>query len=201
MDKVTEILITSCVAGLIAFIFNVMLRTHWENIYHKDIEKLKSDLSILKDKQSFKFNKLHEKRFLVYEKLFQLLNKYYYDLHLFAHPGMVSDSVNTYEKQRQYRFENCDKSKNDFILFFLNNKIYFDSPLLEKIDKFKNLTDEIFGQNFTYYFMEASMKEYNQTRKDISEYSMDSYKSFAVVQGEVKFLLDEIENALRIQLN
>src|SRR5690606_27165565 len=108
------------------------------------------ELAVIKENQSYRFNKLHDKRFSVYEELFKLLNQYYYDLHLFAHPAILSSDENPYMKQRKDRFDQCIKSKHSFIIFYSNNVIYFDEDLISKIENFKKLTDEIFGINHQY---------------------------------------------------
>lgn len=201
MENIYEFLKISGVAGVFAYIINIIFKNLVESKYSRDLEKVKTDLAIIKENQSYRFNKLHDKRFSIFEELFKLLNQYYYDLHLFAHPAILSSDENPYKKQRLERFEQCNKSKNNFILFYLNNTIYFDEMLINKINNFKRLTDEIFDVNYKYLFMEHNMEKFEQTRQDLQEYSAPAFKSFGRVESEVKNLLTEIETTLRSQLS
>lgn len=201
MENIYEFLKISGVAGVFAYIINIIFKNLVESKYSRDLEKVKTDLAIIKENQSYRFNKLHDKRFSIFEELFKLLNQYYYDLHLFAHPAILSSDENPYKKQRLERFEQCNKSKNNFILFYLNNTIYFDEMLINKINNFKRLTDEIFDVNYKYLFMEHNMEKFEQTRQDLKEYSAPAFKSFGRVESEVKNLLTEIETTLRSQLS
>lgn len=201
MEKMFEFLKISGVAGVFAYIINIIFKNLVESKYSRDLEKVKTDLAIIKENQSYRFNKLHDKRFSIFEELFKLLNQYYYDLHLFALPAILTTDENPYKKQRIERFEQCNKSKNNFILFYLNNTIYFDEILINKIDNFKQLTDEIFDVNYKYLFMEHNMEKFYQTKKDLLEYSTPAFKSFDRIETEVKKLLKDIETILRLQLS
>ena len=153
--------------------------------------KFQAEINSLKVKENYKFTKLHEKRFLVLETIYQLINKTLSNLSNYVEPGQIIENGLTYDQHLSNLHSEFLKAHNEFTTFFLNNKIYFDKELENLIEKYLIEIREIYSDFYTVHFYR--IVDDNPDR----ETRMKGYTAYKRIPEKLSPIKIEIENSFR----
>ena len=94
-------------------------------INSKEISQFQSELNHLKSKESFKFTKLHEKRFEVMAETYKYLTDALFKLRIYVAPLKGVPTDKTAEEINYTQFTDYSNAHNKFYEYYSFNKIYF----------------------------------------------------------------------------
>ncbi|MFW0737079.1 hypothetical protein [Flavobacterium sp. T12S277] len=156
MDVIT-VLVCGLVPTLITLWLNEKVKGSVQNSFSKKLEEVKkehskelsqfqSELNYLKSKESFKFTKLHEKRFEVMAKTYKYLNDALFKLRIYVSPlkGALNNETNVETNHKQFTdYTEADKKLYEYYSF---NKIYFNDEIEELLEKYFTSSLDILNQ-------------------------------------------------------
>ncbi len=137
-----------------------------------EVMKFQAEISALKSKENFKFTKLHEKRMLVLEESYKLLNRTIPKLNEYISPSKFIPDGATYidnedKLQREFLVEH-----NKFTQHFTDNKIYFDEDLEQSIENYIFQMRHIYNEYSENHFL----KKMGENDKEAGKLASHAYK-------------------------
>jgi len=141
------VFITGLVPTLIALWLNERVKASVQNSFNKRLEELKkehskelsqfqSELNYLKSKESFKFTKLHEKRFEVMAETYKYLTDALFKLRVYVSPVKGILSNKTPEEINHMQHMNYTQAHDKLYEYYSFNKIYFNDEIEELLNKY-----------------------------------------------------------------
>jgi hypothetical protein len=131
------------IGGIVKFWFDRKIEKVKKN-HSIDTYKFQNEINSLKEKENFKFNKLHEQRFEVLKKTYSYLNKSlttlkpYVNLQKIIPPGTTS---NEFEDKEEELFREAHLK---FVKYFTKNIIFFDEDLEQLIGSYLHAVGEVY---------------------------------------------------------
>lgn len=113
------------IAGLIIWIAKKIIN----HSFSIDLEKFKADLKIEAAKDRIRYEKMHNKRAEVIERLYKKIVRAYRALHSYMH--IFQRTGDSTEKEKG---EKAAKAANDFTDYFEENRIFIEESLAKRID-------------------------------------------------------------------
>ena len=108
--------------------------------------------------------------------------------------------INDAEKEKQERIERVNKALQDFVNYYMPNKIYFDKELAKKLD---DLSNEYRTKGWDFAQISKHLSDFNLTRESYDQYhkkldniSDDIIKVFPKVIEELE---DEFRTILGVK--
>lgn len=111
------------------------------HFYNKKIESFKNELDTKLYEHQILFSKLHEKRGVIVENLYNKLIDATGEVRNYFQPVRFAE-VNMEELQK-----NTEDKLNNYIDYFKHNDIYFDKEVCKHLEKTIELIYELFGHN------------------------------------------------------
>jgi hypothetical protein len=160
----------------------------------KNLESYKNRLEILKLEYQVQFSKLHEKRSVVIENLYQKLVRLNYAM-LRLTAGM-KPVIKDAEKEEEQRLIEANDLFFEFQNYYSENKIYFQPDTCEILEKLKT-----HYWNSAWDYMEISrMKSFGVDGIDLKESFKKAKEAGACVREEVPKVLFLLESEFRLML-
>jgi len=159
--------------------------------HSKDITQFQAEINALKTKENFKFTKLHEKRLIVLENIYKLLNKTLKELSVYVSPVKFTPQdikFEDYENNLQINYVNAH---NEFVSFFNDNKIYLNETVIGLIENYLNEVSEIYN-DYSANHMLKNMGD--NSNVEIRTKAFTAYKKMPEKVNPIK---KEIENKFR----
>lgn len=202
MEPILYSVISTLLATIITLIVTENIKGRIKNSFDEKIEKLKKEHSLeiskfqtevnaIKTKENFKFTKLHEKRFLVLEKIYKLINETIGRLNSYIEPAQIIDKGKTYDEHLDILHSEFITAHNEISLYFLNNKIYFDKELENLIDKYLIEMRSIYSDFYTVHFYRMVD---DQPDRETRMKGFTAYKRIPSILNPIK---EEIESSFR----
>ncbi|MFC6267114.1 hypothetical protein [Frigoriflavimonas asaccharolytica] len=154
-----------------------------------DITKLQADINALKTKENFKFTKLHEKRLIVLENIYKLLNNASKELSVYVSPVKFTPKDTKFEEYENNLQLNYINAHNEFVSFFNDNKIYL--TVIELIENYLNQVSEIYNDYSTNHMLK---KMGDNSNVEIRTKAFTAYKKMPEKVNPIK---KEIEKKFR----
>lgn len=153
------VFVSGLVPTLITLWLNERIKGSVQNTFNKQLEEIKKEhskelsqfqleLNYLKSKESFKFTKLHEKRFEVMAETYKYLTDVLIKLRLYVAP--LKSGLNDETAEEINHKQSCDyhDAHNKFHEYYSFNKIYFNDEIEELLEKYLASSLEISNQHF-----------------------------------------------------
>lgn len=194
--------VTTFVGSLITLYMTEKVKGKVKDAFDTKLEELKRDHSIeitrfqteinsLKTKENFKFTKLHEKRFLVLEESYKLLNKTVSKTNQYISPiKSIPENITTTQNEDNHQLEFLEAHKN-FTNHFVDNRIYFNQELEALVESYISEIREIYDDYFQNHFL-TKMK----TQPD-REIRMKAFSAYKKVSEKLLPIKKEIEKNVR----
>ncbi|WP_433766022.1 hypothetical protein [Flavobacterium ginsenosidimutans] len=153
------VFVSSLIPTLIALWLNERVKASVQNSFNKKLEELKkehskelsqfqTELNYLKSKESFKFTKLHEKRFEVMAETYKYLTDLLIKLRVYVAPLKGDPNDETAEEINHKQSIDYHDAHNKFYEYYSFNKIYFNDEIEELLEKYLASSLEISNQHF-----------------------------------------------------
>lgn len=199
---ILEALIYSIIPTLIGLYITEKVKGNVKNNFDKKLEQLKKDhnigitkfqaeISALKAKENFKFTKLHEKRLIVLENIYKLLNVTSKELSVYVSPIKFTPENIQYEDYENNQQMNYVNAHNNFVSFFNDNKIYLNENVIELIDNYLNAMSEIYNDYSTNHILK------NMGDNSNAEIRIKAITAYKKMPEKVNPIKKEIENKFR----
>lgn len=108
------------------------------------MSKFQAEINSLKARENFKFTKLHERRFEIFGLTYKLINEVLSELHRYINP------IKFFEKDKNFIDNDNSLQRNflskhsEFINYYNNNRLYFDSDTKRIIDNYLKDVNEAY---------------------------------------------------------
>ena len=182
--------LTEKVKGNIKVSFDKKLET-LKKEHTLEIAKFQAEINSIKTQENFKFTKLHEKRFLILEESYKLLNILLSKLNEYISPAKILPPNVKFEDNEDKLQEEFINAHNAFREHFANNKIYFDNDLEKLFDNyFAEVLDIYNDYNANHYLRKLT----SNVDQDIYQKAFNAYKKVPEKLDPIK---KEIENKFR----
>jgi hypothetical protein len=150
------VFVSGLVPTLITLWLNERVKGSVQNSFNKKLEELKkehskelfqfqAELNYLKSKESFKFTKLHEKRFKVLQESYKYLNNNLNLLGKHISPIKFTPDGENYDENEQKASKQYRDAHNEFLQYFNFNAIYLDKETEALLISFFKESGEIFN--------------------------------------------------------
>lgn len=159
--------------------------------HNLDITKFQAEINSLKSKENFKFTKLHEKRFSVLEKMYQLLNKAISELNQYIAPVKSTPNGKTFEENEDKLQMNFIEAHNNFAECFSNNKIYLDNKITELVVSYLNEINDIYNDYSQNHFLRQFGGKVDP------QIHLKAYSAYKKVPEKVMPIKKEIEDSFK----
>lgn len=156
-----------------------------------DITKFQAEINILKAKENFKFTKLHEKRFIVLEKMYQLLNKAINELDYYISPVKLKPNGTSFDENEDKLQMNFIDAHNKFKVLFSDNKIYLDNKITGLVEVYLKEIADIYNDYSQNHFL----KRLND--KVDPEIHIKAYTAYKKVPEKIMPIKKEIEDSFK----
>jgi len=202
MELLTYSVVTKFVGSLITLYMTEKVKGKVKDSFDTKLEELKRDHSIeitrfqteinsLKTKENFKFTKLHEKRFLVLEESYKLLNKTVSKINQYISPiKSIPENITTTQNEDNHQLEFLEAHKN-FTNHFVDNRIYFNQELEALVESYISEIREIYDDYFQNHFLTKM-----ETQPD-REIRMKAFSAYKKVSEKLLPIKKEIEKNVR----
>ena len=202
MELLTYSVVTTFVGSLITLYMTEKVKGKVKDSFDTKLEELKRDHSIeitrfqteinsLKTKENFKFTKLHEKRFLVLEESYKLLNKTVSKINQYISPiKSIPENITTTQNEDNHQLEFLEAHKN-FTNHFVDNRIYFNQELEALVESYISEIREIYDDYFQNHFLTKM-----ETQPD-REIRMKAFSAYKKVSEKLLPIKKEIEKNVR----
>lgn len=127
----------------------------------KEISKFQTEITHLKSKESFKFTKLHEKRFEVMAETYKYLTDALFKLRIYVSPLKGIPTDKTVEEVNYAQFSDYSNAHNKFYEYYSFNKIYFNDEIEELLEKYFTSSTDIFNQYIENEFVNREGAVFN----------------------------------------
>ncbi|GGW75441.1 hypothetical protein DFQ11_1244 [Winogradskyella epiphytica] len=199
---ILEALIYSIIPTLIVLYITEKVKGNVKNNFDKKLEQLKKDhnieitkfqaeISALKAQENFKFTKLHEKRLIVLENIYKLLNVTSKELSVYVSPIKFTPENIQYEDYENNQQINYVNAHNNFVSFFNDNKIYLNENVIELIDNYLNAMSEIYNDYSTNHILK------NMGDNSNAEIRIKAITAYKKMPEKVNPIKKEIENKFK----
>ena len=200
--NILEALIYSIIPTLIGLYVTEKVKGNVKNNFDKKLENLKqehskditqfqAEINALKIKENFKFTKLHEKRLIVLENIYKLLNKSLKELSVYVSPVKFTPQDTKFEDYENNLQINYVNAHNEFVSFFNDNKIYLNETVIGLIENYLNEVSEIYN-DYSANHMLKNMGD--NSNVEIRTKAFTAYKKMPEKVNPIK---KEIENKFR----
>ncbi len=115
-----------------------------KNSHNIEMSKFQAEINSLKARENFKFTKLHERRFEIFGLTYKLINEVLSELHRYINP------IKFFEKDKNFIDNDNSLQRNflskhsEFITYYNNNRLYFDSDTKRIIDNYLKDVNEAY---------------------------------------------------------
>lgn len=164
--------------------------------YSKEISQFQAELNYLKNKENFKFTKLHEKRVEVLQKAYGYLTKHLLSLSEYVIPYKKSPvGLSNYESEKILN-DRYVELHNEFLNYFTPNAIFFDENLERLLNNYFEETRKIFSvyskmldleskdDNYKDRITENAFRQYDKIPEIILPIKKEIEKKFRELLGE-----------------
>lgn len=202
MELLTYSVVTTFVGSLITLYMTEKVKGKVKDSFDTKLEELKRDHSIeitrfqteinsLKTKENFKFTKLHEKRFLVLEESYKLLNKTVSKINQYISPvKSIPENITFTQNEDNQQLEFLEAHKN-FTNHFVDNRIYFNQELEALVENYVSEIGEIYNDYSQNHFLTKM-----ETQPD-REIRMTAFSAYKKVSEKLLPIKKEIEKNVR----
>lgn len=159
--------------------------------HNKDIAQFQAEINALKLKENFKFTKLHEKRLVILENIYKLLNIQSKELSDYVSPFKFTPQDINFEAYQNNLQKNYVNAHNEFVSYFNDNKIYLNETVIGLIENYLNEMSEIY-KDYSANHMLMNMGDYSNPK--IRMKALTAYKKMPEKVNPIK---KEIENKFR----
>jgi len=181
------------IAAIVKFWFDRKIEKVKSN-HATDTFKFQTEINSLKDRENFKFNKLHDKRFEVLKNTYAYLNKSldflrpYVAINKIVPPGM-STQENENLQDQSFR-----KAHKEFTNYFTENIIFFDKTIEDLLGSYLKMIAEIYG-DYNNFKILTSLNI--GTDSEIRNKALNANKK---ITEQIEPIKKEIENKFREML-
>jgi len=162
-----------------------------KNKYNTELAKLQSELDSISNQKSFKFTKLHEKRFDILEILYKSLNKKLKNLQLYISPVKYKPDNKTFEEYEDGLYQDYRESHYDFVSIFNDNKIFLNDTIIELVDSYLKEESEIFNAYYENHFLIRAGDRPN------TEIRMKAFTAYKKIPEKISPIQKEIEDEFK----
>ena len=151
MNDVLIVLLTGLISpAVLLFLFKRFIGKHIDQYFNKNIEKLKSDLSLNNNKHSLVFQHIHIKKIESLKEIFASLKLLYVALYTYTNPVKNIQNMSSEEYENKL-YQNYIDQFIKFRNIYFSNQIFLNKENCDRIDDiFKQIRDT-----------EADYQEYN----------------------------------------
>jgi len=162
-----------------------------KNKYNTELAKFQSELDSISNQKSFKFTKLHEKRFDILEILYKSLNKKLKNLQLYISPVKYKPDNKTFEEYEDGLYQDYRESHYDFVSIFNDNKIFLNDTIIELVDSYLKEESEIFNAYYENHFLIRAGDRPN------TEIRMKAFTAYKKIPEKISPIQKEIEDEFK----
>tara|TARA_R110002020_G_scaffold318905_7_gene534545 strand:+ start:4418 stop:5041 length:624 start_codon:yes stop_codon:yes gene_type:complete len=202
MKMILEALAYSIIPTLIVLIITEKIKGNIKNTFDEKLEKIKAkhniditkfqaEISSLKTQENFKFTKLHEKRLIVLEKIYVLLNLSSKELSAYIDPVKFTPDNTDFNTQEISLQQNYVLAHNKFVNYYNNNKIYLNEVVIGLIDNYLSEISKVYNDYSTNHIL-TSMGDNPE-----AEVRKKAYTAYKNMPEKVNPIKKEIENKFR----
>ena len=195
---IIEILIYSILPTLIGLYFTERVKGKVKSSFDKKLEVIKKEHSLeianfqaeiksLKDKENFKFSKLHEKRFELLETIYIQMSALLDSFNIYIHPlKTIPNGVEPNDHEKKLH-EDYAKKQHDFIKTFKSSKLYLNESIINLVENYLNESHEIYSK----YSKDIFLK--NHGVNPDSKTSLDSMTAYKDIPKKIEPIFKAIE--------
>lgn len=132
------------IAAVVKFWFDRKIEKVKSN-HAADTFKFQTEINSLKDRENFKFNKLHDKRFEVLKDTYAYLNKSLNFLRPYVTKSKIIPSGMNYQDYETLQDQSFREAHKEFTNYFTENIIFFDKTIEELLGSYLKMITEIYG--------------------------------------------------------
>ena len=162
-----------------------------KNKYNTELAKFQSELDSISNQKSFKFTKLHEKRFDILEILYKSLNKKLKNLQLYISPVKYKPDNKTFEEYEDGLYQDYRESHYDFVSIFNDNKIFLNDTIIELVDSYLKEESEIYNAYYENHFLIRAGD------RPITEIRMKAFTAYKKIPEKISPIQKEIEDEFK----
>jgi len=162
-----------------------------KNKHNTELAKFQSELDSISNQKSFKFTKLHEKRFDILEILYKSLNKKSKNLQLYISPVKYKPDNKTFEEYEDGLYQDYRESHYDFVSIFNDNKIFLNDTIIELVDSYLKEESEIFNAYYENHFLIRAGDRPN------TEIRMKAFTAYKKIPEKISPIQKEIEDEFK----
>ena len=164
---------------------------HWLKANFSSPETYQAEINALKSKENFKFTKLHEKRLIVLEKIYKLLNKASKELSVYVSPIKFTPKDTIFEEYENNLQINYVNAHNEFVSFFNDNKIYLNEIVIGLIENYLSEVSEIYNDYSANHMLK------NMGDNSDAEIRKKAFTAYKKMPEKVNPIKKEIEDKFR----
>ncbi|WP_282050821.1 MULTISPECIES: hypothetical protein [Maribacter] len=170
---------------------NQELENHKKHLEQQN-KDFQHNLDIKLNEFNIQFSKLHQDRAEVIKQLYNKLIEMQASMTVFTrkiHP-IIEDA----EKESQERIDRVNKALQDFVNYYMPNKIYFDKSLGKKLD---NLSNEYRTKGWDFAQKSKLLSEYRMTKDVYDRYQKNLDNISEDIIKEFPKIIEELEDEFR----
>ena len=170
---------------------NQELENH-KNKLEQQNKDFQHDLDIKLNEFNIQFSKLHQDRADVIKELYYKIIELQSAMTVFTrkiHP-IIEDA----EKEQQERVDRVNKALQDFVNYYMPNKIYFDKNLAKKLD---DLSNEYRIKGWDFAQMSRHLSGYRMTKDTYDEYQKKLDAISEEIIKEFPKIIEDLEDEFR----
>ncbi len=159
-----------------------------KNSNNMELSKFQAEINSLKSRENFKFTKLHEKRLVVMEVTYKLINEVLNELHRYVNPLKMLEQGKNFVENDNILQDIFLKKHSEFTTHYINNRFYFDTETKKIIDNYLSDVREAYD----LYNEQHSFRQMGE-RPD-REMMRNASKAFKNIELKINPIKENIEN-------
>jgi hypothetical protein len=164
--------------------------------HKKELEQQNKDfqhsLDLKLNDFNIRFSKLHQDRAEVIKELYYKVIELQSAMTVFT--SRIHLIIEDPEKEKKERIDRVNKGFNDFVDFYIPNRIYFEKGLVEKLD---NLLNEYRNKGFDFGYMSKYLSESSGPKEFYGEYHQKTKEISNFVIEEFPKVIEELAEEFR----
>lgn len=149
-------------------------------------------LDIKLNEFNIQFSKLHQERADVIKNLYYKIVELQAAMTVFTRRLHIV--IENADNEERVRLERVNNALNEFIKYYMPNKIFFDKKLAKKLD---NIANQYWNKSYDFSQVSKALKSGDISRELYDAFSKTSKDISEIVKNEYPKLIEELEKEFR----
>jgi hypothetical protein len=190
------------VVGIVVFLGKLIITKSSDLLIENHKKKLEQEnknfqhsLDVKLNEFNIQFSKLHQDRAEVVKKLYHRIIELQSAMQVFTR--RIHFVEKDAEKEKQERIDRVNKALEEFINFYMPNKIYFDKGLAHKLDK---LASDYRNNGWDFANMSNFLSDGTMSKELYADYTKKTGDISELVKNKFPKIIEELEVEFRTLL-